>query len=64
MIQSKWAVAAVLVLTSAVAHAQKPAVGAKAPEIGAKEWLNNVGPAPSLENLRGQPVLLEFWATW
>lgn len=45
-------------------HAQGPEVGEKAPEINAKEWLNTIGPAPSLKNLRGQAVLIEFWATW
>jgi hypothetical protein len=41
-----------------------PEVGKPAPEIGARAWLNNLGTDPSLANLRGQAVLLEFWATW
>lgn len=45
-------------------RAQSPAVGSKAPEINAKEWLNTFGSTPSLKNLRGQAVLIEFWATW
>lgn len=42
----------------------EPEVGKPAPEIGAKNWLNQLGTDPSLANLRGQAVLLEFWATW
>jgi hypothetical protein len=41
-----------------------PEVGKPAPEINAKTWLNHLGTDPSLANLRGQAVLLEFWATW
>jgi hypothetical protein len=41
-----------------------PEVGKPAPEISAKSWLNHLGTDPSLANLRGQAVLLEFWATW
>ena len=36
--------------------------GKQAPEIVVKEWIN--GPATSLADLRGQVVVLEFWATW
>ena len=42
----------------------EPQVGDEAPEIAASTWYNNIGIAPSLENYRGQAVLLEFWATW
>ena len=38
--------------------------GAEAPEIDAQGWFNHIGAAPTLEGLRGQAVLLEFWATW
>lgn len=39
-------------------------LGVQAPEIGAKTWFNHVGRPLTLENLRGQAVMLEFWATW
>lgn len=37
-------------------------MGAAAPEIDVKEWVN--GEATTLSSLRGRVVLLEFWATW
>ena len=37
-------------------------VGAQAPEIAVKEWIN--GEPATLADLRGRVVLLEFWATW
>lgn len=37
-------------------------LGAEAPEISVKDWIN--GEATTLEDLRGRVVLLEFWATW
>ena len=37
-------------------------IGAEAPEISVKEWIN--GEATALRDLRGRVVLLEFWATW
>lgn len=37
-------------------------IGAIAPEIAVKEWIN--GQAATLASLRGRVVLLEFWATW
>lgn len=37
-------------------------IGAVAPEIAVKEWIN--GQAATLASLRGRVVLLEFWATW
>jgi thiol-disulfide isomerase/thioredoxin len=40
-----------------------PAVGQPAPDISAKEWINLKVP-PTLANLRGKVLLLEFWATW
>ena len=42
-----------------------PAVGKPAPSISLESWLN-VGKdeSPSLESLKGQTILLEFWGTW
>lgn len=40
-----------------------PKVGTVAPEIAAKDWLNQES-APTLAALRGKVVLVEFWATW
>jgi thiol-disulfide isomerase/thioredoxin len=37
-------------------------IGQPAPEISVPQWLN--GEAATLSGLRGQVVLLEFWATW
>jgi thiol-disulfide isomerase/thioredoxin len=37
-------------------------LGQPAPEISVKEWIK--GPPATLADLRGQVVLLEFWATW
>jgi hypothetical protein len=41
-----------------------PAIGESAPEINGKAWVNSLGADPSLASLRGQAVLIEFWATW
>jgi hypothetical protein len=41
-----------------------PEIGKPAPEIKGKAWLNHIGTSPSLASLRGQAVLIEFWATW
>ncbi len=43
---------------------EKPSLGAPPPEIDAEGWFNHIGAAPTLANLRGQTVLIEFWATW
>jgi len=53
-----------LALESALPVPGGPEVGKPAPEIDGKTWFNNLGAAPNLASLRGQTVLLEFWATW
>lgn len=37
-------------------------VGADAPEIEVKQWFNIE--EASISELRGQVIMLEFWATW
>lgn len=51
-------------LSTPIQGSQKPAVGAPAPEIDGQVWFNHIGKAPNLASLRGQAILLEFWATW
>jgi hypothetical protein len=51
-------------LESAPPVAEGPVIGKPAPEIDGRTWLNHIGAPPSLASLRGQAVLLEFWATW
>ena len=41
-----------------------PEVGSAAPAITASTWFNQIGSNPDLASLRGQAILLEFWATW
>jgi hypothetical protein len=43
---------------------QSPAAGEPAVELEVGEWINHVGAAPTLSELRGKAVLIEFWATW
>ena len=38
-------------------------VGDKAPEIKAAKWYNAKGPV-TLDKLRGQIVVIDYWATW
>lgn len=41
-----------------------PRVGDTAPPLEVELWRNQIGRAPSLADLRGHAVLVEFWATW
>ena len=41
-----------------------PEIGSPAPEIDFRTVFNHIGREPNLASLRGQAVLLEFWATW
>lgn len=41
-----------------------PAVGAEAPPLNAKTWFNHIGRPLEIDNLGGNAVLVEFWATW
>jgi hypothetical protein len=43
---------------------EKPAVGADAPDITAPTWFNHLGRTINKNNLGGNAVLVEFWATW
>ncbi|MES1180403.1 MAG: TlpA disulfide reductase family protein, partial [Verrucomicrobiota bacterium] len=40
-----------------------PKVGEVAPEISAKEWIN-LKKTPTLADLRGKVIIVDFWATW
>jgi thiol-disulfide isomerase/thioredoxin len=44
----------------------QPKVGEAPPPFAAEAWLNwkGGGEAPTLENLKGKVVVVEFWATW
>jgi thiol-disulfide isomerase/thioredoxin len=44
-------------------NGKMPDVGQTAPEIAANGWIN-LEKAPTLAQLRGKVVALEFWATW
>ena len=49
----------------AILAAGEPAIGSLAPDIGAKTSYNTPTKGPvTLESLRGQVVLIDFWATW
>ncbi len=44
----------------------QPQVGQKAPEVNVGEWFNLPGGMKSVQakDLKGQIVMVEFWATW
>lgn len=50
--------------SAAPAAIEKPAVGADAPDITAPTWFNHLGRTINKNNLGGNAVLVEFWATW
>ncbi len=46
-------------------QAAEPAIGSVAPDLGATSSFNTLDKGPvTLESLRGQVVLIDFWATW
>jgi len=51
-------------LASTLRAPQSSSVGDLAPELEVGDWLNHLGAAPTLAELRGKAVLIEFWATW
>lgn len=51
-------------LSPALRAVQSPAAGEPAPELEVGEWINHLGAAPTLSELRGKAVLIEFWAAW
>jgi hypothetical protein len=53
-----------LCASSSVNAVEAPKVGDVAPEIQVGGWFNSIGRAPTLAELRGKTVLIEFWATW
>lgn len=63
-----WTLAAVLLTAAALplihARSERPGPGQMAPEISAPTWFNHLGQSPDLAGLRGQAVLIDFWATW
>ncbi len=39
-------------------------IGAEAPALNAKTWFNHIGRPLEMDNMGGNAVLVEFWATW
>lgn len=54
-----------LLLSAPSAIAQGLKVGDPAPAISLDTWLNNSAKQkPTLKNVQGKAVLIEFWGTW
>ena len=59
-----WTVALLLLaLGAAPVFAGSPGPGDEAPEVMPKKWLNSMAPL-SWDELNGQLILVEKWATW
>lgn len=37
---------------------------ASLPKLAVTDWVNVEGQAPALTDLKGKPIVIEFWATW
>ncbi len=53
-----------LLASAPTAIAQGLKVGKPAPAISLDTWLNLPAEKPTLKNLLGKAVLIEFWGTW
>jgi len=42
----------------------KGAQAASLPKLAVTDWVNVEGQAPLLTDLKGKPIVIEFWATW
>jgi len=56
-------IAGLLIAAAATLPGETSMVGRLPPDIAVKSWINTKG-WKSLADLRGNVVLLEFWATW
>lgn len=46
------------------AKARQAMIGKEAPELKVNQWINTDGQTPSLKDLRGKVVVLDFFAFW
>lgn len=58
------ALAALAALGTTRAAPEGIEIGADAPALNAKTWFNHIGRPLEIDNLGGNAVLVEFWATW
>jgi len=58
------ALVAALAVSAFRAPAEGIEPGTAAPELTARTWFNHIGRPLTLDNLGGNAVLVEFWATW